>query len=176
VQSLLPVCSQPHDPLVTCETLSLPARSLSLSMSPCVPDVFAIHQNITEALRVHKQMVESSWRPFAHIHKNAHSYLLRSRRITCCTWSSFRNPRGGRKNTLPITLFGHLDEAQLPHASVRPLIIEPGFSLLKSKSISLLGDGGIPPVGCIEISCKPITLLGRWWWVFQRMLRCKVIN
>jgi hypothetical protein len=77
---------------------------------------------------------------------------------------------------LPITLFGHLDEAQLPHAAVRPLTLKPGFSLLKSKSISLLGDGGIPPDGCIEISSKSITLLGRWWWVFQRMYRCKVKN
>jgi hypothetical protein len=78
---------------------------------------------------------------------------------------------------LPITLFGHLDEAQLPHASIRPLTQKPGFSLLKNKSISLLGDGGIPPDGWyMEISSKSITLLGRWWWVLQRMHRCKVIN
>jgi hypothetical protein len=77
---------------------------------------------------------------------------------------------------LPITLFGHLDEAALPHASVRPLTLKPEFSLLKSKSISLLGDGGIPPDGCIEISSKLVILLGRWWWVFQRTDRCKFIN
>jgi hypothetical protein len=63
---------------------------------------------------------------------------------------------------LPITLFGHLDEAQLHHASVRPLILKPGFLLLKSKLISLLGDGEIPPDGCIKISSKSITLLGKW--------------
>jgi hypothetical protein len=77
---------------------------------------------------------------------------------------------------LPITLFEHLDEAQLPHASVRPLSLKPGFSLLKSKLISLLGDAGIPPDGCIKISSKSITLLGRWWWVFQWMHRCNVIQ